>query len=93
MQEEICALEKNKTWVRCMIPQGKKIVGCRWVFSVKYKADGTLERYKARLVAKGYTQTYAIDYSETFSLLLKWIPLESCSLLQQIMIGLYINLM
>nr|GFD16400.1 putative reverse transcriptase, RNA-dependent DNA polymerase [Tanacetum cinerariifolium] len=45
----------------------KKPVGCRWIFTVKYKPDGTVERYKARLVAKGHTQTYGIDYSETFS--------------------------
>ncbi|GJS67900.1 putative RNA-directed DNA polymerase [Tanacetum coccineum] len=31
----------------------KKTVGCRWVFTIKYKPDGTIERYKARLVAKG----------------------------------------
>jgi len=37
------------------------------VFTMKYKVDGTVERYKARLVAKGYTQTYGIDYQETFS--------------------------
>lgn len=50
-----------------MISKWKKTVGCRWVLCIKYKADGTLERYKARLVAKGYTQTYSVDYSETFS--------------------------
>ena len=49
------------------MPGGKKIVGCKWVFTMKYKVDGTVERYKARLVAKGYTQTYGIDYQETFS--------------------------
>jgi hypothetical protein len=49
------------------LPKGKKPVGCRWVFTIKYKADGTIERCKARLVAKGYTQTYGIDYMETFS--------------------------
>ena len=49
------------------LPEGKSKVGCKWVFSIKHKADGSVERYKARLVAKGYTQTYIIDYQETFS--------------------------
>ncbi|KAL0554130.1 hypothetical protein IC582_008044 [Cucumis melo] len=67
VMEEIKALEKNKTWEICALPKGHKTVGCKWVFSLKYKADGTLDRHKARLVAKGFTQTYGIDYSETFS--------------------------
>ena len=49
------------------LPKGKRPVGCKWVFSIKYNADGTLERYKARLVAKGYTQTFGVDYQETFA--------------------------
>lgn len=65
MQEEISALEKNGTWDLVMLPQGKQVVGCKWVFKVKYLADGSVERYKARLVAKGYTQEPGIDYDET----------------------------
>jgi hypothetical protein len=61
------ALEKNGTWELVDLSRGKKTVGCKWVFTVKYKSDGSLERYKARLVAKGFTQTYGIDYLETFA--------------------------
>ena len=67
MEEEINALRKNNTWEKCIIPSGKKSVGCKWVFTIKRHADGTIKRYKARLVAKGYTQTYRIDHSKTFS--------------------------
>ncbi|WKA01706.1 hypothetical protein VitviT2T_019974 [Vitis vinifera] len=67
MKEEMEALLKNKTWILVNLPKGQKTVGCKWVFSVKYKVDGTIERYKARLVAKGFTQTYEVDYQETFS--------------------------
>jgi len=67
MKEEMRVLEKNKTWEVIPRPKDKKLVGCKWVFIVKFKSDGALERYKARLVAKGYTQTYGIDYLETFS--------------------------
>ncbi|RDX96408.1 hypothetical protein CR513_20952, partial [Mucuna pruriens] len=48
-------------------PKDKRVVGCRWIYTVKCKSDGTLERYKARLVAKGYTHTCGIDYEETFT--------------------------
>nr|GEX53357.1 putative ribonuclease H-like domain-containing protein [Tanacetum cinerariifolium] len=67
MDVDMDALMRNGTRDKCILLQGKKPVGCRWIFTIKYKLDGTVERYKARLVAKGYTQTYEIDYSETFS--------------------------
>jgi hypothetical protein len=47
--------------------EGKKAVGCKWVFTVKQTLEGEIDRYKARLVAKGYSQTYGIDYGETFA--------------------------
>ena len=66
--EEMKALEKNGTWELVDLPRGKTTVGCKWVFTVKYKY---LERYKAQMVAKGFTQTYGIDYLKTFSLIAK----------------------
>ena len=58
IQEEMSALRKNRTWEIVNKPEGKTTVGCKWVFTIKYKADGSIERYKTRLVAKGFTQTY-----------------------------------
>ena len=71
MKVEMDALEKSKIWDLVELPRGKKVVGCKWVFTMKYIANGTLEWYKVRLVAKGYTQTYGIDYLETFALIAK----------------------
>lgn len=71
MQNELQALEANKTWSIVDRPVGIHPIGCKWVYKVKRKADGSLERYKARLVAKGYTQTEGIDYFDTFSPVVK----------------------
>ncbi|KAH9685014.1 protein kinase domain-containing protein [Citrus sinensis] len=71
MNDEMRSLQKNQTWELVDLPPGKKPVGCRWIYTIKYKTDGSIERYKARLVAKGYTQTYGIDYTDTFALVAK----------------------
>ncbi|XP_050124393.1 uncharacterized protein LOC126601691 [Malus sylvestris] len=62
MKVEMEVLENNSTWDLISLPNGKKVVGCRWVFTIKHKTDGSIDWYKARLVAKGYTQTYGVDY-------------------------------
>ena len=67
MHEEIQALEANSTWTLVPLPPDKHCIGCRWVYKVKYKVDGSVDRYKAQLVAKGYTQQARIDFSDTFS--------------------------
>ena len=67
MEEEIRALESNGTWILTELPNEKKLMGCKWIFTVKYKANGSIERFKVRLVAKGFTQSYEIDYQETFA--------------------------
>lgn len=71
MQAELQVLENNNTWDLVPLPPGKKVIGCRWVYKVKLKANGSLERFKARLVAKGYSQQYGVDFHATFSPIIK----------------------
>ncbi|RDX64345.1 hypothetical protein CR513_57108, partial [Mucuna pruriens] len=74
------ALEKNSTWEIVDRPKDKRVIGCKWIYTVKCKFDGTLERYNARLVAKGYTKTYGIDYEEKFVLVAKMNTIEKPTL-------------
>lgn len=69
--EEIYAFKKNYTGNLVDLPNGKKSVRCKWVFTIKVNPDGSLARLKARLVAKGYDQTYGMDYLDILSLVAK----------------------
>ena len=55
MEEEMNCLAKNNTWNLVELPERRNVVGCKWVFKLKQKVDGSIKRYKATLVAKGYS--------------------------------------
>ena len=67
MDLEYHALVQRGTWDLVSRPTDANIVTCKWVFTLKYHPDGTMARHKALLVARGFTQAHGIDYTETFS--------------------------
>jgi len=77
MNEEFDALLKNGTWSLVSPSPNMNIVGCKWVFRIKRKVNGAIERYKARLVAKGFHQQPGIDFIETYSHVVKPITIRT----------------
>nr|GEU43357.1 integrase, catalytic core [Tanacetum cinerariifolium] len=65
--EELTALHQTHTWDLVPLPAGKHAIVSCWVYTIKTKSGGSIERYEARLVAKGYSQEYDMDYEETFA--------------------------
>ena len=59
-KSECYSLMEKNTWDLVLPPEGKNIVGNRWVFKVKRHAEGSVQRYKARLVTKGYSPKVSI---------------------------------
>ena len=72
MIKEFSALTQHETWELVDLPSGANLVGCKWVYKTKRKANGEIDRYKARLVAQGYSQEEGIDYNEVFAPVAKY---------------------
>ncbi|GKA54011.1 retrotransposon protein, putative, ty1-copia subclass, partial [Tanacetum coccineum] len=68
MNTEMQSMKDNQVWYLVDLPSNGRTVGCKWLFKKKTDMDGNVHTFKARLVAKGFTQTYRVDYGETFSL-------------------------
>jgi len=71
MSSELTALMRHDTWELVPCSAFIKPVGCKWVSRVKRHPDGSIDRFKARFVAKGYNQRPGLDYTNTFSPVVK----------------------
>jgi len=67
MAEEFQPFQQASTWNIVSCPVGVNPVICNWIFKVKHRSHGSIERHKARLVARGFTKEHGIDYDETFA--------------------------
>jgi hypothetical protein len=76
MNSEIQSMERNQTWDLVKLPQGRKVVDCKWVFKIKPGDQNRPARYKARLCARGFTQIYGIDFDETYAPVVKFTSIR-----------------
>jgi hypothetical protein len=67
MVEEYESIMQNDVWEVVPRPDGKPVISSKWIYKIKYVADGSIEKYKARFVARGLSQREGVDYSETFA--------------------------
>jgi histone deacetylase 1/2 len=71
MDAEFSALQCNQTWRLVCARSGLNVIDSRWVYKVKWKPDGSVDRFKARLMAKGFKQHHSVDYDDTYSPMIK----------------------
>ncbi|GJW11243.1 ribonuclease H-like domain-containing protein [Tanacetum coccineum] len=76
MNQEIDALLRNGTWEIVELPEGRKAIRSKWIYKIKFRSSGEIDRYKARLVARGFGQKEGIDYEETFSPVVKMVTVR-----------------
>ena len=69
MNDELDQIEKNNTWEMVQRPEGKNVIGSKWIFKNKLNEQGQVIRNKSRLVYKGYAQIEGLDFDETFAFL------------------------
>ena len=67
MEEELSMIQKNNTWTLVDRPEGRKVIGMKWIYRTKLNVDNSINKHKARLVVKGYAQIFGVDYSDTFA--------------------------
>lgn len=67
MTDGLIALEANQTWDLVPLLADASVIHSKWIYSIKEKSDGNIDRYKTRLVAQGFKQEYGIVYEETFA--------------------------
>ena len=71
MVVEIAAFDTNNTWTLTSLPPNKKAIGCKWLYKIKHRLDGSIERDKAKLATKGFTQQEGLDFAKKISLIAK----------------------
>lgn len=74
----MASLKKNETWNLEPLPPNRQAIDCKWVYKIKRKPNGSIDRYKVRLCAKGFLQKEGIDYKETFAPVVRYDSIRVC---------------